>query len=122
MSGDPTRLAQVFSNLLNNAAKYTPKGGRISLTAIEEGGAAVVRIRDNGLGIPDEMLSRVFDLFAQVDQAGDKSAGGLGIGLSLVRRLVELHEGTVDVTSDGPGQGSEFVVRLPLSTNGTGLA
>ena len=118
VSGDPTRLAQVFSNLLNNAAKYTPEGGRITLTAIKEGGAAVVRIRDDGVGIPNEMLTRVFDLFVQVNPPGHGNAGGLGIGLSLVRRLVELHGGTVEVTSDGPGQGSEFVVRLPLGDEG----
>jgi len=114
VGGDPIRLTQVVSNLLTNAAKYTPQGGHISLTAVREDGSAVVRVRDNGMGIPPEMLSRVFDLFTQIGAAGDDRAGGLGIGLSLVRRLVELHGGTVAAFSDGPGRGSEFVVRLPL--------
>jgi len=118
VSGDPTRLAQVVSNLLTNAAKYTPEGGRIRLTAAREDGAAVVRVRDDGTGIPQEMLSRVFDLFTQIGAAGDDRAGGLGIGLSLVQRLVELHGGTVAAFSDGPGQGSEFVVRIPLLPEG----
>ena len=118
VSGDATRLIQVLSNLLNNAAKYTPPVGSICLTATREGNAAVVRIRDNGVGIPKEMLSRVFDLFIQVASKGNSGAGGLGIGLALVRRLVELHGGTVEVTSDGPGQGSEFMVRFPILPNG----
>ena len=115
LSGDPTRLAQVFSNLLNNSAKYTPKGGNIRLTTTREGRDAVVCIRDDGVGIPKEMLSRVFDLFAQVAPPGEGDVGGLGIGLSMVRCLVELHGGTVEAVSDGPGKGSEFLVRLPLS-------
>ncbi len=115
ISGDATRLAQVVSNLLNNAAKYTPVGGHIRLAAMREGEVAVVRIHDDGVGIPKEMLNRVFDLFAQVKAPGEGGAGGLGIGLSLVRRLVELHGGTVEASSEGLGQGSEFVVRLPLS-------
>jgi len=118
VSGDPTRLAQVVSNLLTNAAKYTPKGGHISLTAAKEGGAAIVRVRDDGAGIPQEMLSSVFDLFTQVGATGDDRAGGLGIGLALVRQLVELHGGTVAAFSDGPGRGSEFVVRIPLLPEG----
>jgi len=118
VSGDPTRLAQVLTNLLTNAAKYTPEGGHIRLTAAREDGAAVVRVRDDGAGIPQEMLSRVFDLFTQIGTAGNDRAGGLGIGLSLVRQLVELHGGTVAAFSDGPGQGSEFVVRLPLLPEG----
>jgi PAS domain S-box-containing protein len=120
VSGDPTRLAQVVSNLLTNAAKYTPNGGHIRLTAAREEWAAVVRVRDDGAGIPQEMLSRVFDLFTQIGAAGDAQAGGLGIGLALVRRLVELHGGTVAAYSDGPGRGSEFVVRLPLLPDGPG--
>jgi len=114
VSGDPNRLVQVVSNLLTNAAKYTPEGGQIRLTALREDGAAVVRVRDDGAGIPHEMLSRVFELFTQVGAAGEDRAGGLGIGLSLVRRLVELHGGTVAAFSEGLGRGSEFVVRLPL--------
>jgi CheY-like chemotaxis protein/two-component sensor histidine kinase len=113
VTADPVRLAQVILNLLNNAAKYTPEGGRIWLTAIAEGSEAVVRVRDTGVGIPAEMLPKVFDLFTQVDRAIDRSLGGLGIGLTLVRRLTELHGGTVEAFSGGPGQGSEFVVRLP---------
>lgn len=115
--GDPARLIEVVSNLLNNAATYTPKGGRIWLSAAKEGQTATVRIRDDGMGIPKEMLSRVFELFARAAPAEDSSAG-LGIGLALVRRLVELHGGTVEATSDGPGKGSEFIVRLPLLPNG----
>ena len=115
VSGDPSRLVQVVSNLLTNAAKYTPEGGHILLSAAREDGATAIHVRDNGVGIPMEMLSRVFDLFVQVESASDNSAGGLGLGLTLVRRLVELHGGTVHVTSEGPGQGSEFVVRLASS-------
>ena len=117
VSGDSTRLVQVVSNLLTNAAKYTPEGGSIWLSASREDGAAAIRIRDNGVGIPKEMLSRVFDLFTQIESAEGSRIGGLGIGLTLVRRLVELHGGTVHVTSEGPGQGSEFVVRLPAPPN-----
>jgi signal transduction histidine kinase len=122
VSGDPTRLALVVSNLLSNAAKYTPDGGHISLTAAREDGAAVVRVRDDGAGIPHEMLSRVFELFTQIGAEGDDRAGGLGIGLSLVRRLVELHGGTVAAFSEGLGRGSEFVVRLPLLPEGPDAA
>ena len=114
--GDPTRLLQVLSNLLTNAAKYTPEGGHIWLSAARENDAAVIRVRDDGAGIARELLPRMFDLFAQGGGAGNASAEGLGIGLALVRRLVELHSGTVEVNSDGPGRGSEFVVRLlPLA-------
>ena len=113
VSGDSTRLVQIVSNLLTNAAKYTPEGGNIWLSASREDGATAIRIRDNGVGIPKEMLSRVFDLFTQIESGAGSRAGGLGIGLTLVRQLVELHGGTVHVTSDGPGHGSEFVVRLP---------
>ena len=122
VSGDPSRLVQVVSNLLANASKYTPKGGHIWLSAAREGETVAVRIRDDGVGIPKEMLTRVFDLFTQVAPGRDGSAGGLGIGLALVRRLVELHHGTVEVTSDGPGMGSEFVVRVPLLSNGPDTA
>src|SRR5205085_7537969 len=115
---DPTRLEQVLTNLLNNAARYTPEGGRIWLTAAREAGEAVVRVRDTGIGIPPEMLSRIFGLFSQVGRAEERAGGGLGIGLSLVKGLTEMHGGTVEARSAGPGQGSEFTVRLPLPTEG----
>jgi signal transduction histidine kinase/DNA-binding response OmpR family regulator len=111
--GDPVRLAQVVSNLLNNAAKYTEEGGHIRLTAQHEGGKVVLRVQDNGVGIPPSMLSSIFELFKQVDRSLDRSQGGLGIGLTLVHELVELHEGRVEAFSAGANQGSEFVVRLP---------
>ena len=113
VEGDPMRLAQVFSNLLNNAAKYTERGGKIGLTAERQGSDAVVVVRDTGLGIPVEMLGQVFELFTQVDRTLEKAQGGLGIGLTLVRRLVEMHGGSVEARSEGYGHGSEFVVRLP---------
>lgn len=124
IDGDLTRLAQVVSNLLNNAAKYTPSGGRIELSAQAQGGQAEIRVRDNGTGISADMLPRVFDLFAQVDGNLARSQGGLGIGLSLVRQLVELHEGEITAESPGLGQGSCFTVRLPLASgpNGPGNA
>jgi signal transduction histidine kinase/ActR/RegA family two-component response regulator len=116
---DPTRLAQVLANLLNNAAKYTEEGGRIALSAAREENDIVFRVRDNGIGIVPEMLGRVFDLFTQAERAIDRSQGGLGIGLTLVRRLVELHDGTVQAFSAGVGEGSEFVVRLPAPSGAT---
>ena len=110
---DPTRLTQVVSNLLNNAARYTPRGGAIVLAAARDGLDAVITVSDNGIGIPPDALERVFQMFTQV---GDKGAqGGLGIGLSLVRSLVELHGGSVSAASPGPGAGSRFTVRLPLA-------
>jgi two-component system CheB/CheR fusion protein len=115
LEADPTRLAQVLSNLLNNAAKYTDQGGRIALTAAREGDALLIRVRDSGVGIPREMLPHVFEMFTQVDGSLERSQGGLGIGLTLVRSLVQMHGGTVTAHSDGPGKGSEFVVRLPLA-------
>ncbi|GHA69462.1 PAS domain S-box protein [Cognatilysobacter bugurensis] len=114
LDADAIRLAQVFSNLLNNAAKYTPHGGRIAVSASAEGTDAVVRVRDNGVGIPLDMLPRVFEMFSQVDHTLDQAQGGLGIGLTLVRSLVELHGGTVSAQSAGRGCGAEFTVRLPL--------
>jgi PAS domain S-box-containing protein len=111
---DPVRLAQIVANLLNNAAKYTEDGGRISLSASREGSYAVVSVRDSGIGIPIDVLPRVFDLFAQADRTYHRAQGGLGIGLTLVRTLVELHGGTVTAKSDGVGHGSEFIVRLPI--------
>jgi PAS domain S-box-containing protein len=119
---DPVRLAQVFLNLLNNAAKYTPAGGRIGLEVAvditpDRGRIGRVRVWDTGVGIAPEMVDKVFDLFTQVDHTLERSEGGLGIGLTLVRRLTEMHGGTVTCSSVGPGQGSEFLVSLPLATD-----
>ncbi|MBV9121955.1 MAG: response regulator, partial [Planctomycetes bacterium] len=120
VEGDTTRLAQVVSNLLNNAAKYSEEGGHIRLT-LERGLAqAVIRVRDHGLGIPADLLPRVFDLFTQGDRSLARSEGGLGIGLTLVKNLVEMHGGTVEAFSEGPGRGSEFVVLLPRLERGRG--
>jgi PAS domain S-box-containing protein len=113
LEADLTRLAQVFANLLNNAAKYTEEGGHICLTAERRGDDVVLRVNDTGTGMTQEMLTLAFDLFAQADRSLDRSQGGLGIGLTLVRSLVHLHGGAVQAFSDGPGKGSEFVVRLP---------
>jgi PAS domain S-box-containing protein len=115
LEADPARLAQVLSNLLNNAAKYTEPGGQIWLTVEREASHAVLRVRDTGIGIPADMLQRVFEMFTQVDRSAGHAQGGLGIGLALVRSLVQLHGGAVQAHSDGPGQGSEFTVRLPLA-------
>ena len=114
VAGDQTRLLQVFVNLLNNAAKFTPEGGHIGLSAAREGEEAVVRVKDDGAGIAAELLPSIFDMFRQVDVNAERVQAGLGIGLTLVRRLVELHDGTVTAKSPGLGQGSEFVVRLPF--------
>jgi signal transduction histidine kinase/CheY-like chemotaxis protein len=114
VSGDPVRLTQVFANILTNAAKYTNPGGRIHVSARRSGGRAVISIRDNGIGIPVERLSAVFDMFTQVDRSNRRLQGGLGIGLTLVRSLVDMHGGRVFAKSDGPGTGSEFVVELPV--------
>jgi CheY-like chemotaxis protein len=111
---DSVRLAQIVANLLNNAAKYTEDGGRISLSAGRDGNHVLVSVRDSGIGIPVDVLPRVFDLFAQADRTYHRAQGGLGIGLTLVRTLVELHGGSVTAKSDGLGQGSEFIVRLPI--------
>ena len=113
LDGDAVRLAQVFSNLLNNSAKYTEPGGKISLTAAVDDGQVAVRVADTGIGIPAESLPQVFEMFSQVERNLNRAQGGLGIGLTLVRRLVEMHGGSVEAHSAGPGQGSEFVVRLP---------
>lgn len=122
VSGDTTRLVQVVSNVLTNASKYSPDGAQLWIAAAKEGEDVAVRIRDEGVGIPKEMLSKVFELFAQVGPTEGRSAGGLGIGLALVKHLVELHGGSVEATSDGPGKGSEFVLRLPLLPHGPDAA
>jgi CheY-like chemotaxis protein len=114
LEADVTRMVQVLSNLLNNAAKYTPPGGRIALSAWREDGQAVIAVADDGIGIPSDAIGSVFEMFTQVRGSLDRAQGGLGIGLSLVRRLVELHGGRVSAFSGGPGQGSTFTVRLPL--------
>ncbi len=114
VEGDVARLAQVLANLLNNAAKFTEEGGRIDLIVERDADEAVIRVRDTGVGLPPEALSTIFDLFTQVQGSVSRSDGGLGIGLSLVRSLVEMHGGSVSAASEGPGRGSEFRVRLPL--------
>jgi PAS domain S-box-containing protein len=114
LEGDPVRLSQVFANLLNNSAKYTPRGGNIWLAAQQQGSDVVVSIRDDGIGISAEMLPRLFEMFSQATPAIARSQGGLGIGLSLAKGLVELHGGSVEARSEGPGKGSEFTVRLPV--------
>jgi PAS domain S-box-containing protein len=121
LHADPVRLAQVFGNLLGNACKYTGDGGSIALSAEREGDDVVVKVSDTGIGIPRDSLDRVFDMFTQLDQSLERSQGGLGIGLTLVKRLVEMHHGSVEAHSEGRGRGSEFVVRLPtLSASSTG--
>ena len=115
LDADPVRLAQVFANLLNNAAKYTEEGGRIWLTAERQGSDVIVSVKDNGIGIVAEMLPRIFEIFAQSPRASTRSQGGLGIGLSLVKGLVELHGGSIEAHSEGADRGSEFVVRLPVA-------
>jgi signal transduction histidine kinase len=115
--GDRARLTQVLANLLNNAAKYTPLGGAIDFTLDSEGDHALFKVRDTGIGIPANMLDKVFDMFIQIDNSGlDRAHGGLGIGLTLVRELVAMHQGSIRVTSDGPGRGSEFIVRIPAAS------
>jgi PAS domain S-box-containing protein len=122
IDGDPVRLEQIFANLLNNAAKFTPKGGTIMLDIEREAEHAVVRVRDTGIGVAPEVLPRIFDMFVQGERGVDRVRGGLGIGLSLVKRLVELHEGSVEALSAGVGCGSEFVVRLPLPARAKEMA
>jgi CheY-like chemotaxis protein len=116
LDADPVRLTQVFSNILNNACRYTPSGGRIDITADHLGHAAVVRVRDTGIGIPGDRLTNIFDMFSQVDRSLERSQRGLGIGLHLVKRLVEMHGGMVTAESDGLGHGSQLTVTLPLAT------
>ena len=114
INGDLVRLAQVISNLLNNAAKYTDCSGRIWLSVVRQNGSALVRVSDTGIGITTEMLPQIFQMFAQADRAAAGSPGGLGVGLTLVKRLVEMHGGSISVQSDGPGKGCEFTIQLPL--------
>jgi signal transduction histidine kinase len=114
VEGDKTRLVQVISNLLHNAAKFTDAGGRIALTVSRDSRQAIVSVKDSGVGIPSEMMPKVFELFTRAHTKSESGQGGLGIGLALVRRLAEMHDGTVTAYSDGPGLGSEFIVRLPL--------
>ncbi|MDB5965215.1 MAG: hybrid sensor histidine kinase/response regulator [Polaromonas sp.] len=120
LDADPVRMAQVLSNILNNAAKYTPVGGAVDLRIRREGEEAVISISDNGVGIPEESLTTVFDMFTQVGKGINRAQGGLGIGLSLVRQLVELHGGSVTAASAGTGRGSTFTVRLPLASTRAG--
>jgi signal transduction histidine kinase/ActR/RegA family two-component response regulator len=119
LDADRARLTQVFSNLLDNAAKYTEPGGRIGVFAQRKDGEVIVRVRDNGIGIPPEKLSRIFDLFVQVDASLERTHGGLGIGLTLAQRLVAMHGGSIEVSSEGPGKGTEFRVRLPVAAGAT---
>ncbi|HEX8615744.1 MAG TPA: ATP-binding protein [Telluria sp.] len=122
VQGDPTRLTQMLVNLLTNACKYTPPGGRLALELREEDGAAVIAISDSGIGIPPEALESVFHMFSQLEPALKRSHGGLGIGLALVKGLVELHQGSICAASAGPGQGSTFTVRLPLAPQAAPIA
>ncbi|HVE57362.1 MAG TPA: ATP-binding protein, partial [Pyrinomonadaceae bacterium] len=115
IDADLTRIAQIFLNILNNAAKYSDAGGQISLTAKKEDGDAVISIKDSGLGIEPEMLSKIFEMFGQIETPEEQARGGLGIGLSVVKKLVEMHGGSIQAFSEGRGTGSEFIVRLPLA-------
>jgi len=117
--GDATRLAQIVTNLLNNAAKYTPEQGRLRVAAAKEGQDIVIRVEDNGIGIRRDMLPRIFDLFVQGDRSLARSEGGLGIGLTMVRQLVQLHGGSVEARSEGSGRGSQFIVRIPAASSPT---
>ena len=117
MRGDPVRLTQVVANLLNNAAKYTERGGRIEVGVRREGERVRLTVRDNGIGVAAGELEKIFDLFSQMPSGRERAQGGLGIGLTLVKRLVELHGGTVDARSDGPKLGMEMVVQLPAAAD-----
>jgi signal transduction histidine kinase/DNA-binding response OmpR family regulator len=119
LEADQARLEQVISNLLNNAAKYTEPGGRIELAAVKEGADVVLRVSDNGIGITPDLLPNVFDLFTQADRSLDRSQGGLGVGLTLVQRLVEMHGGSISASSAGAGHGSEFTICLPIGEPGS---
>ena len=121
LDADPVRLAQVFANLLNNAARYMDRGGRIVVRVRRDGAQVQVSVKDSGMGIPAEMLPKIFDMFAQVHETRERSRTGLGIGLTLVKRLVEMHGGTVTAHSEGEGRGTELVVRLPLAAGGSAV-
>ena len=121
LNADRARLAQVIGNLLNNAAKFTDRGGHVWLTVSEEGRTAVIRVRDTGIGLTADQLPRIFDMFTQIDTTLERSRDGLGIGLTLVKTLVELQNGTVEAHSEGPGTGSEFIVRIPIVTDAPSL-
>jgi signal transduction histidine kinase len=122
VNGDRTRLIQVVANLLNNAAKYTPDGGELRVSLQQQGAGAVLRVQDNGIGIGPDLLPVVFDLFTQAERTPDRAQGGLGLGLALVKKLVELHGGAVEAHSEGAGRGSTFIVRVPLLGQSPGLA
>src|SRR5688572_22216541 len=113
VNGDPVRLQQALSNVLVNAVKYTPAGGEVRLEGFPVDGHVVLRVRDTGVGIPPEQINNIFDLFVQSDQSLSRSKGGMGVGLTLVRSIVEQHGGAVTAQSDGPGRGSQFEIRLP---------
>lgn len=115
IDGDPARLSQALGNLINNACKYTPDGGRIWVTLVREDGQAVLTVRDSGVGLPPDVIGRVFDMFAQVNRSLERAQGGLGIGLALVRSLVSMHGGRVSAASPGAGEGSSFTIELPLA-------
>jgi CheY-like chemotaxis protein len=115
VEGDVTRLSQAFSNLLANAIKFTERGGRIAVSAVPEGALARITVEDSGIGIPPALLGRIFDMFTQLQEFRDRTQGGLGIGLTLARRLIELHGGTIEAFSEGAGLGSTFVVHLPIA-------
>jgi signal transduction histidine kinase len=122
LEADFVRVAQVIANLLNNAAKYTDPGGTITIAVRREGSDAAVSVKDTGVGIAAEMLPSIFDMFAQGSRTIDRAQGGLGIGLTLSRNLVELHGGKIEAKSDGPGHGAEFIVRLPAESSTSGTA
>jgi CheY-like chemotaxis protein/two-component sensor histidine kinase len=122
VNADPARMAQVITNLLGNAVKYTDRGGNITLTVVQRDGYAVLSVRDSGIGIRPEQMTHIFDMFAQVNPTLDRTEGGLGVGLSLTRSLVELHGGHIEVQSEGPGKGSQFIVRLPVDASTPGPA
>jgi signal transduction histidine kinase len=113
VNGDVMRLQQIISNLLSNAIKYTPPGGSIHVSVTPDGNDAVLRVQDTGIGVSPDLLPRIFELFVQGDPGSDRVRSGLGIGLAVVRRIVESHGGSVEASSDGPGRGSTFTVRLP---------
>ncbi len=122
LNADPHRLAQVLSNLLDNAAKYTPRGGNVWLTASRNTSNVLVSIRDSGIGVPADMLDGIFQMFTRIDRSAERTNAGLGIGLALVKSIVEMHEGSVEAHSDGPGRGTEIRLRLPLSLEPAPLA